>query len=367
MRRRSIVPWARSPTRTFGRSSRAGCRQASYARLGRPCAGRRSRPLKSCVWNGEVLRYSRGSKETGIGKGEYARVMGIDARHNRITVALKDGTERTYDPHRQQGVSVYCEEPRSFSTGDRIQFTAPTNDLKVANRELGTVQSITEGRMSLRMDDVAHWCDNGEVAVDPRPSRAQDAAIAAVNGVLKPVFDKLSNSRPGELALQAMIRQTHQLSQQAAPHFIPVLLFLHGDRTGAPPGEIDKLLVETLENSSMLYVLNDGAVQGWGGSLLGMELSHVLRYLAEQTGGAAMIANWQNPESYSEALAAILDRLHGRYQIGFVPRTLDGKAHKIKVQLTAEARKSNPHLLLKERAEYRAPFRLIRAEQAGSG
>ncbi len=102
---------------------------------------------------GDVLRYSRGSKETGIGKGEYARVVGIDAPHNRITVALKDGTERTYDPHRQQGVSVYREEPRSFSQGDRIQFTASANDLKVANRELGTVESITEGRMSLRMDD----------------------------------------------------------------------------------------------------------------------------------------------------------------------------------------------------------------------
>ena len=36
---------------------------------------------------------------------------------------------------------------------DRIQFTAPANELKVANRELGTVESITEGRMSLRMDD----------------------------------------------------------------------------------------------------------------------------------------------------------------------------------------------------------------------
>jgi len=102
---------------------------------------------------GDVLRYSRASKETGIGKGEYARVVAIDAPHNRITVALKDGTERTYDPHRQQGVSVYREEQRSFSVGDRIQFTAPANDLKVANRELGTVESISESRMSLRMDD----------------------------------------------------------------------------------------------------------------------------------------------------------------------------------------------------------------------
>jgi conjugative relaxase-like TrwC/TraI family protein len=102
---------------------------------------------------GDVLRYSRASKETGIGKGEYAHVKSIDAPNNRLTVELQDGTERTYDPRRQQGVSVFREEMRSFSEGDRVQFTAPANNLKVANRELGTVESIgDDGRLSLKMD-----------------------------------------------------------------------------------------------------------------------------------------------------------------------------------------------------------------------
>jgi conjugative relaxase-like TrwC/TraI family protein len=103
---------------------------------------------------GDVLRYSRASRETGIGKGEYAQVKSIDAPANRLTVQLQDETERTYNPHRQQGVSVYREETRSFSVGDRIQFTAPVNDLKVANRELGIVESIRgDGQLRLRMDD----------------------------------------------------------------------------------------------------------------------------------------------------------------------------------------------------------------------
>jgi len=102
---------------------------------------------------GDVLRYSRASKETGIGKGEFAQVKSIDAPKNRLTVELQDGTERTYDPRRQQGVSVFREEMRSFSVGDRIQFTAPANDLRVANRELGTIESIEEGgRLHLKMD-----------------------------------------------------------------------------------------------------------------------------------------------------------------------------------------------------------------------
>jgi ATP-dependent exoDNAse (exonuclease V) alpha subunit len=102
---------------------------------------------------GDVLRYSRASNETGIGKGEYAQVKSIDALKNRLTVELQDGTVRTYDPRRQQGVSVYREEARNFSVGDRIQFTAPANGVKVANRELGTIENIEEyGRLRLKMD-----------------------------------------------------------------------------------------------------------------------------------------------------------------------------------------------------------------------
>lgn len=51
-------------------------------------------------------------------------------------------------------MTAYCEELRAFSKGDRIQFTAPANDLKVANRELGNVESIGgDRRLNLRMDD----------------------------------------------------------------------------------------------------------------------------------------------------------------------------------------------------------------------
>lgn len=100
-----------------------------------------------------MLRYSRASKETGIGKGAYAQVKSVDAPKNRLTVALQDGTERTYDPRRQQGVSVSREEMRCFSVGDRIQFTAPVNDLRVANRELGTIESIDgDGRLRLKIE-----------------------------------------------------------------------------------------------------------------------------------------------------------------------------------------------------------------------
>jgi ATP-dependent exoDNAse (exonuclease V) alpha subunit len=112
---------------------------------------------------GDVLRYSRSSQETGIGKGEYARVKSIDAANNQLTVERKDGTERTYDPRRQQGVSVYREERRTFSVGDRVQLTAPARELKAANRELGTVQGIDpDGRVSVKMDG------GRQIQIDPQ-------------------------------------------------------------------------------------------------------------------------------------------------------------------------------------------------------
>jgi conjugative relaxase-like TrwC/TraI family protein len=102
----------------------------------------------------DILRYSRTSKETGIKKGEYSRVLAVNAKANTLTVMKGNGEQTTYDPRRQVGVSVYREDEKKFSVGDRIQFTAPSNDLKIANRDLGTIESIgREGTMRLRMDD----------------------------------------------------------------------------------------------------------------------------------------------------------------------------------------------------------------------
>ena len=54
----------------------------------------------------------------------------------RLTVERKSGEEVSYDPRRQQGVSVYREQERAFSVGDRVQLTAPYPDLK---REIGVM------------------------------------------------------------------------------------------------------------------------------------------------------------------------------------------------------------------------------------
>jgi conjugative relaxase-like TrwC/TraI family protein len=102
---------------------------------------------------GDVVRYTRGSKVLGIEPGEYARVEHVDARENRVTIERENGEHQSYDPRRLSGVAVYHETERAFSEGDRVQFTAPSKDLHVANRELGTIEKINDaGDVQLRMD-----------------------------------------------------------------------------------------------------------------------------------------------------------------------------------------------------------------------
>jgi conjugative relaxase-like TrwC/TraI family protein len=101
----------------------------------------------------DMVRYTRGSKALGIDPGEYARVERVDARENRITIEREDGTQQTYDPRRLSGVAVYQEVLREFSQGDRVQFTAPSRQLQVANRELGTIERVSQsGNLEIRMD-----------------------------------------------------------------------------------------------------------------------------------------------------------------------------------------------------------------------
>jgi conjugative relaxase-like TrwC/TraI family protein len=102
---------------------------------------------------GDVVRYSKGSQAIGINAGEYATVEGSDRERNLLIVERENGQRIIYDPRRLQGVTVYREGERSFSEGDRIQFTAPDKERHVANRELGTIENIDKhGIAQIRMD-----------------------------------------------------------------------------------------------------------------------------------------------------------------------------------------------------------------------
>jgi hypothetical protein len=102
---------------------------------------------------GDIVRYAKSSKAHGFEAGEYARVARVDQAANTVTVERKSGEQVSYDPRRQQGVTVYREAEHRFSEGDRVQLTAPYHAQKLASRELATVEKIDgDGNLKLKMD-----------------------------------------------------------------------------------------------------------------------------------------------------------------------------------------------------------------------
>ena len=164
---------------------------------------------------GDVVRYSRGSKALGIERGEYARVEQVDGKANQITVKTDDDRRVSYDPRRLQGVTLYRETERAFAAGDRVQMTAPDRDRGVPNRELGTVERVDrKGQMEVRWDSgrtssfepsERRHLDYG-YAVTSHSSQGQTAGRVLVHVDSERASEKLVNQR---LAYVAVSRGQH--------------------------------------------------------------------------------------------------------------------------------------------------------------
>jgi hypothetical protein len=57
---------------------------------------------------------------------------GLEIGGRSLTVQREDGKLATYDPKRLQGITACREREREFAQGDRIQFTAPDRNRRVA-------------------------------------------------------------------------------------------------------------------------------------------------------------------------------------------------------------------------------------------
>jgi conjugative relaxase-like TrwC/TraI family protein len=126
---------------------------------------------------GDVIRYESGSKALGFERDSEARVIGVDARTNTLTVQKQDGEQVSYDPKRLYGVNVFEERSRDLSLGERIQFTSGNRDLGIANRDLGTITALEERSITVRMDGKS----GREVTFDPTEFRQLDHGYAVTS------------------------------------------------------------------------------------------------------------------------------------------------------------------------------------------
>jgi hypothetical protein len=197
---------------------------------------------------------------------------------------------------------------------------------------------------------VAHWCDSGETQLDLLPTEDRDSPLRVLAESLKPIpfrggtFD---TDAVGEETFRKMIRLIIRDAYQKNPKPLPVIVFLHGDHTGQPRHELDKLVDDFLETSGIVFGIRDNRSARLL-FLLG-EQAKIMHYMAKHTGGQYYSAP---PPGYAAALDAVLTQLHFRYELGFIPPAVDGKRHELRVELTREAKEKHKRLRLRFRPEY---------------
>jgi hypothetical protein len=196
---------------------------------------------------------------------------------------------------------------------------------------------------------VAHWCDDQTQKIDFPPARDVDGALAKLEKLFH-AWPKATGTRPGELALQEMLRLILENAQLTKPQPLPVIVFLYGDHSGMERQEADDLLKEILETSGIVFGINDGAVPL---SPIYLDNQHgqpnVAHFLAVKTGGQFFSVH---PKMFATALDDILVQVHFRYVLGFQPEALDGKKHDLVVRLTDSAKEKHPEVRLSFRPAY---------------
>jgi len=197
---------------------------------------------------------------------------------------------------------------------------------------------------------VAHWCDNGETRLDLLPTEDRDTPIRVLAETIKPIsFHVGGNSNlVGEDTYRKMLRLIIQDAHRRNPQPLPVIVFLDGDHTGQPRYELDQVVNDILETSGIVFGIKDQMAPRMYGLGNG-EVSELSHYVAEQTGGQYLTAA---AKDYATALDMILVQLHFRYELAFIPPTIDGKRHELKVELTKEAHEKYKGIRLKFRPEY---------------
>jgi ATP-dependent exoDNAse (exonuclease V) alpha subunit len=112
------------------------------------------RKLAAAYRVGDILRFHRDNKAAHAKRGSYATVIGIERETNTLTVQFREtGHTVRYDPRRAFGVQLYEAAERSFANGERIQFTSPWNEQRIANRETGTILNVArDGDATVRLD-----------------------------------------------------------------------------------------------------------------------------------------------------------------------------------------------------------------------
>lgn len=121
-----------------------------------------------------------------------------------------------------------------------------------------------------------------------------------------------------------------------------ILVFTDGDDTGSR-ASLSNVIDRARADEVMIYAIGLESVFQIGGRVTRTRPDRGLRRIADETGGGYF--ELKKTEELGPAFTRVAQELHSQYLVGFTPKNLDGKVHKLEVKTTdltqkARARRS---------------------------
>lgn len=237
----------------------------------------------------------------------------------------------------------------------------------------GHAQILTSALLHLHKDDaigLAHWCGNGDIAIDYMPGLDIDAVLAGINNILSASPVMVNSPTAGAETIQQLIervlRETPRSGSielisrdKAIPHRLPVLLFLNGDQNQIAYEKTIRFTDFLFNHPAIIFGLNIGAPYTPPEKLplitseadpQEMQTYYIIHSYSQKTGG-----NFYSVTNFNQLpaiLSYIIQQLHERYTLSFIPEKRDGKRHMLKVELTGAAKQQFPNIELRYRPQY---------------
>ena len=226
---------------------------------------------------------------------------------------------------------VMCNEVRQYPADSRRQTQSERTEQWGTSFLAGRTQDLRPALEHLYSDDtvgVAHWCDDRQSDIDLQPSAGREKALEAMERLARTQAVIIDPFRFA-VARDEIAGAINRTAQTAFPVPFVALIYMGGREAERGAGKQNDIWSGSMEESSM-----DPGLPGRS------ETTETTTFAIQS-------------KDYPERLAAFLDLVHRRYEIGFSPGKDEKKLlHHIRLELTREAQNRYPEAVLRYREAY---------------
>lgn len=215
-----------------------------------------------------------------------------------------------------QDLTLFDDTPRPFSAVVMLDTSlSMTLDLDVLKR------AAEQFLIRLTEDDLATvGAFNDKIQFASEFTNDRDGLVGALNDLMYGNPTRLYD------AVDASMTRLRDAEKRKV-----VLVFTDGDDTASKNAGLGDVMRRGRDEEVMVYAIGLESTMNVGGVRQRTRPGRGLRRLAEETGGGYF--ELKTSSALGETFTRVAQELRSQYLLGFSPKALDGKAHKLEVRL----------------------------------